>query len=107
MSCAGIGPDIDEETQTMDDMVTVDLVPRTDMQCMWLHSTDATPPTAHSPAVKNWEVLSTSYRMYEQQLYTDASLVVGDQTLHVHRAVLAAASPVFEGMFRHNMQEGG
>lgn len=44
--------------------------------------------------------------MYEQQLFTDATLVVQGQKLHAHRAVLAAASPVFLRMFSSPMQEG-
>ncbi len=39
-------------------------------------------------------------------LFTDATITVGDQDFQVHRAVLAAASPYFECMFRSEMQEG-
>lgn len=44
--------------------------------------------------------------MYEQQLFTDASIVVQGQTLHVHRAVLAAISPVFACLFSRTWQQG-
>lgn len=44
--------------------------------------------------------------MYEEGLYTDATLVVQGEAFQVHRAVLAAASGVFHSMFRHDMREG-
>ena len=51
--------------------------------------------------------LSTSmFQMYQKQLYTDASIVVQGQTLHVHRAVLAASSKVFDCWFGPTWQTG-
>ena len=44
--------------------------------------------------------------MYQQQMYTDAIIVVKGQTLHVHRAILACASPVFARMFTSEWHEG-
>ena len=44
--------------------------------------------------------------MLHEELYTDATLVVEGQDIPVHRAVLAANSPVFKQMFISNMREG-
>ena len=52
----------------------------------------------HTPITTS-DLIHTSRGMYEQGLFTDAVLVVEGQALHVHRAVLAAASPVFHAMF--------
>lgn len=38
--------------------------------------------------------------------YTDVTFCVEGQEFQLHKAVLAAASPVFDRMFRSNMQEG-
>lgn len=38
--------------------------------------------------------------------YTDITFCVEGQEFQLHKAVLAAASPVFDRMFRSNMQEG-
>ena len=39
--------------------------------------------------------------------FNDVVLVVEDKKLHVHRAVLALCSPVFEKMFTSEFQEKG
>lgn len=38
--------------------------------------------------------------------YTDFTFSVGGQDFQLHKALLAAASPVFDRMFCSNMQEG-
>lgn len=38
--------------------------------------------------------------------YTDFTFSVGGQNFQLHKALLAAASPVFDRMFCSNMQEG-
>ena len=48
----------------------------------------------------------TSQHMLNQQLFTDATLVVQGHSIPVHRAVLAANSPVFYRMFTCQMSEG-
>lgn len=76
------------------------------VQCIWQQ------PAPHSrdfydSNLMNYEVGCSMQAMYRQRLFTDATIVVGGRTLQAHRAVLAAASPVFERMFSSHMQEGG
>lgn len=75
------------------------------VQCIWqqpaLHSRDFDDST-----LMNHQLGPSMQAMYRQRLFTDATIVVEGHTLHVHRAVLAAASPVFERMFSSDMQEG-
>lgn len=75
------------------------------VQCIWQQ------PVPHSRdfednRLMNWQVGSSMQAMYHRQLFSDATIQVEGQTLHAHRAVLAAASPVFERMFSSQMQEG-
>jgi len=56
--------------------------------------------------VMNCHVGSAMQQMYHQRLFTDATVVTEGQVLHVHRAVLAAGSPVFQAMFSSPMHEG-
>lgn len=75
------------------------------VQCIWQQ------PAPHArdfddSALMNHQLGPSMQAMYRQRLFTDATIVVGGQTLHAHRAVLAAASPVFERMFSSHMQEG-
>ena len=75
------------------------------VQCIWQQ------PIPHSRdfedhSLLNWQLGSSMQTMYQQQLFTDATISVQGQTLRAHRAVLAAASPVFERMFSSQMQEG-
>ena len=44
-------------------------------------------------------------QMHEKNLFTDVKIVVQDKTFNVHRAVLAAHSPVFEKMFENDTKE--
>ena len=76
------------------------------VQCIWRQ------PTPHSQdfednTLQNCQAVCAMRGMYEQQLFTDATILVQGQQLHVHRAVLAAVSPVFQRMFSSQMQEGG
>ena len=47
-----------------------------------------------------------SQQMLHEDLFTDAVLMVEGQGIAVHRAVLAANSPVFKSMFKSQMSEG-
>ena len=47
-----------------------------------------------------------SQQMLHEDLFTDAVLMVEGQGIAVHRAVLAANSPVFKNMFKSQMREG-
>ena len=40
-------------------------------------------------------------KLLEEGLFSDITLIVGDQRFPVHKALLASRSPVFAGMFRH------
>ena len=75
------------------------------VQCIWQQ------PVPHfrdfdDSTLINHQLGSSIQAMYRQRLFTDATIVVEGQALPVHRAVLAAASPVFERMFSSHMQEG-
>ncbi|KAL3143280.1 hypothetical protein ABBQ38_002123 [Trebouxia sp. C0009 RCD-2024] len=75
------------------------------VQCIWQQ------PAPHSrdfydTNLMNHQVGCSMQAMYRQRLFTDATIVVEGHTLQAHRAVLAAASPVFERMFSSHMQEG-
>ncbi len=75
------------------------------VQCIWQQ------PVPHSrdfedSSMMNLQAGSSTQTMYQQQLFTDATILVQGRTLRLHRAVLAAASPVFERMFCSHMQEG-
>ncbi|XP_060232927.1 speckle-type POZ protein-like [Meriones unguiculatus] len=43
--------------------------------------------------------------LWENSLFTDCCLVVGEQEFRAHKAILAARSPVFRAMFEHEMEE--
>ena len=40
-------------------------------------------------------------KLLEEGLFSDITLMAGDQRFPVHKALLASRSPVFAGMFRH------
>ncbi len=65
-------------------------------------------PILHSPrwSTTEWLTNVQTGNAALCNLFTDATITVGDQDFQVHRAVLAAASPYFECMFRSGMQEG-
>ena len=48
----------------------------------------------------------TNTKMLQEELFTDATLVVQGHSIAVHRAVLAANSPVFKRLFSCHMTEG-
>lgn len=52
--------------------------------------------------LRNFQLATASH----QNLFTDATIIVGGHDFWVHRAVLANASPYFERMFSTEMQEG-
>lgn len=95
-SCAGL----DYTRPQYERLQEVDTV-----QCIWQqrapHAMDFDDST-----LMNHQLGPSMQAMYRQRLFTDATIVVEGQTLHAHRAVLAAASPVFERMFCSQMQEG-
>lgn len=75
------------------------------VQCIWQQ------PAPHmrdfeDSSIMNLQLGRSMQTMYQQMEFADASIVVEGQTLRAHRAVLAAASPVFACMFRSSMQEG-
>ncbi|DBB17399.1 TPA: hypothetical protein ACH3X3_014431 [Trebouxia sp. C0006] len=75
------------------------------VQCIWQQ------PAPHSRdfediSIMNLQLGSSMQTMHQQMEFSDATIVVEGQTLRAHRAVLAAASPVFACMFRSKMQEG-
>jgi hypothetical protein len=51
------------------------------------------------------EVLAM-HTMHVERLFPDASVVAGDETIQVHRAVMAAGSPVMRAMFESDFKEG-
>lgn len=75
------------------------------VQCIWQQ------PVPYSRdfediSIMNLQLGSSMQAMHQQMEFSDATIVVEGQTLQAHRAVLAAASPVFACMFRSKMQEG-
>ena len=42
---------------------------------------------------------------FDSEFLTDLQLKCEDETFHVHKVILAAASPYFEAMFQHDMTE--
>ncbi|XP_065207910.1 speckle-type POZ protein-like B [Planococcus citri] len=44
-------------------------------------------------------------RLLHNQTFVDVTFVVGGKNFGVHRSILAARSPVFEAMFKHDLQE--
>ncbi|KAI4389765.1 hypothetical protein MLD38_001955 [Melastoma candidum] len=43
--------------------------------------------------------------MLEEAIHSDVTITTSDGTLRAHKAILAASSPVFQGMFRHDLRE--
>lgn len=75
------------------------------VQCIWRQAASHTRDFEDSK-LQNWQVGANKSMVYEQMLFPDATLVVRGQRLPAHRAMLAAASPVFLRMFSSPMQEG-
>ncbi|XP_065211321.1 speckle-type POZ protein-like [Planococcus citri] len=50
-------------------------------------------------------VLKGLERLLHNQTFVDVTFVVDGKNFGAHRSILAARSPVFEAMFKHNMQE--
>lgn len=64
-------------------------------------SSRAAPKSTVSQTV---DAASRNQSMLKRQLYTDVTMTVQGRSFQLHRAVLAAASPVFDAMFRHHSQ---
>ncbi|KAK9814533.1 hypothetical protein WJX72_007447 [[Myrmecia] bisecta] len=60
----------------------------------------------HPPAMVNCGLTSNLARMYDEQVLCDVDIEVEGMSLGAHRAVLAAASPVFHSMFSGGFSEG-
>ncbi|KAJ8542801.1 hypothetical protein K7X08_005324 [Anisodus acutangulus] len=53
----------------------------------------------------NATALSSLGRMLSENIHTDIIINASDGSIGVHRAVLAARSPVFRSMFSHDLKE--
>ncbi|XP_057725506.1 BTB/POZ domain-containing protein At1g55760-like [Arachis stenosperma] len=53
----------------------------------------------------NSAALESVGRMLTEKIHTDVTINASDGSIGAHRAVLAARSPVFHGMFKHNLKE--
>ncbi|XP_025667344.2 BTB/POZ domain-containing protein At1g55760-like [Arachis hypogaea] len=53
----------------------------------------------------NSAVLESVGRMLTEKIHTDITINASDGSIGAHRAVLAARSPVFHSMFKHNLKE--
>ncbi|GAV90398.1 BTB domain-containing protein [Cephalotus follicularis] len=53
----------------------------------------------------NAKALASLGRMLMESIHTDIVINASDGSMGAHRAVLAARSPVFHGMFSHNLKE--
>ncbi|GIY28903.1 speckle-type POZ protein [Caerostris extrusa] len=58
-----------------------------------------------SIAIEDHSKLPDLESLYKERTFTDATIVVGEKQFHVHRVVLAAASPVLSRMFQSEMKE--
>ncbi|GFW63725.1 speckle-type POZ protein [Trichonephila clavipes] len=57
-----------------------------------------------SIGLKN-NILADFEHLYDNKLFSDMTICVGDKLFNAHRLVLAARSPVFESMFKNEMKE--
>lgn len=67
-------------------------------------------PTARSPQMPSssnpsQNILANFKKMFNRKAFCDVTFVLGDETFHAHKAVLAAQSKVFEAMFLSGMKE--
>jgi len=53
----------------------------------------------------NCTALTALARMLTDSIHTDITIITSDGSIGAHRAVLATHSPVFYGMFSHNLKE--
>lgn len=44
-------------------------------------------------------------RMLDESIHADVTINTSDGTVHAHKAILSASSPVFHSMFLHNLKE--
>ncbi len=95
-----------KEFETIDQVLMVEIVRR--RQCPHQHEQRVTPtPTAHNVATANAEEeFSLRYDMRRfleatsSRSLADVFLQLGDELIPAHKAILAARSAYFEGMFR-------
>jgi hypothetical protein len=62
-------------------------------------------PSENLNYVNNKEALDNVSRMFGDEKYSDFTCIVGNRPFKVHKALLAAASPVFDRMFTTAMAE--
>ncbi|KAL1347530.1 hypothetical protein AAHE18_07G012400 [Arachis hypogaea] len=62
-------------------------------------------PTKIMHQKPNSAVLESVGRMLIEKIHTDITINASDGSIGAHRAVLAARSPVFHSMFKHNLKE--
>ncbi|KAL1307259.1 hypothetical protein AAHE18_17G019500 [Arachis hypogaea] len=62
-------------------------------------------PTKIMNQKPNSAVLESVGRMLTEKIHTDITINASDGSIGAHRAVLAARSPVFYSMFKHNLKE--
>ncbi|XP_055952816.1 TD and POZ domain-containing protein 1-like isoform X1 [Argiope bruennichi] len=58
-----------------------------------------------SPGIEKSTILQDFEALYNSGLFSDVILCIGGREFNVHKAVLAARSPVFAAMFRNEMKE--
>ncbi len=62
--------------------------------------------TSYSPVkVPQCRLSEDLSQLFDNSSFSDVILVVGDRQFHVHKAILAARSCVFNAMFEHEMEE--
>ncbi|KAI4389766.1 hypothetical protein MLD38_001955 [Melastoma candidum] len=63
------------------------------------------PGNGSMQTVASQSTLRCLTRMLEEAIHSDVTITTSDGTLRAHKAILAASSPVFQGMFRHDLRE--
>ncbi|UYV69894.1 SPOPL [Cordylochernes scorpioides] len=67
---------------------------------------DITTPSFYSPfKVPECKIIENMKFLLESKKLSDISLIVSGHTVHAHKNILAARSPVFAAMFEHEMKE--
>ena len=74
------------------------------MTCQYVRKT-ATEDNGQTPFM-HCGLNQANQQMLQEELFTDATLIVQGHSIAVHRAVLAANSPVFKQLFSCQMTEG-
>ncbi len=80
-------------------------VPVDTMQCIWqrprVHTHDQ-----EDSSIMRYDITTAKHAMFNDRMFTYATIIVDDRSFAVHRAILACASPFFQRMFSSGMQEG-